>query len=323
VRTRAPYTFSVLLLACLLLSSAVFAQSTFTIVPPPYQAVPPGPSWQSQYSPWVMHLPGWGSWVMYYCKNSSLNGVMHDRVWRTESWTGGANNFINDAVVIDGTIGTEDEASCSPGVVISANGTWHMYYVTSPANSADTYIHHATAPSPGLTWTKVGRVGGIPQPAPNDGFETPSPILENGQIVLYYIWNGHLEKASSTDGQNFTNIQTVGSVNFISHGHVTYDPPWFYFVYSTDPTHNNLPPTEIRFSGPVSNSDAFASGNLLLQPTVGTFYSKYVWSPQLLLGSDGQPPRVYFAGNTSDYLWWGGNGSIGAASGILRHLVAP
>jgi hypothetical protein len=199
-------------------------------------SLPAVPQDASQYSPWVMHEPGWASYLMYYCKNTPINGVYRDRIWRTESWTDGKTNFINDQVVIEGQLHKEDDLSCAPGVVMLGN-KWHMYYVGADRDTPSVlYLEHAVADAPGLVWQKKGRVLGTPQPF-QGWLDTPSPIIQNGQIVLYFVGGSdqRLYKITSTDGDTFSAPVAVPSPQS-SNGRVTYSNGTYYFVYSKDPS---------------------------------------------------------------------------------------
>src|SRR5579872_6677722 len=114
--------------------------------------------------------------------------------------------------------------SCSPGIVIDASGTWHMYFIGSLAPpGSPLYLYHATASAPGINWTIQGTASGIPQGVSDAYLETPSPLLINGQIVLYYVGTGgYLFRATSSDGQNFTTPQQVTTADVASHGHVAF-----------------------------------------------------------------------------------------------------
>ncbi len=269
----------------------------------------------AQYSPWIMHQPGWGSYLVYYCKNSIVNGVSTDRVWRIENFEGGANSsWINDQVVIQGTINSPDDLSCSPGIAIDQAGLWHMYYVTANRSAPmDLYLYHATAPFPGTSWTKKGRINisGLSQPTHLPGyFETPSPIFLNGKLYLYFIGtSGALFKTESTDGQNFSNLKQLSAPKPASHGRVTYVNGKYYYVYSKSPNNDFAPPKIIYLS--ISNDgENFPEGTELFRANGTGWDGTFVWSPHLFV--DNQELRVYYAGNSlSNYNNWPENSSMG------------
>lgn len=87
---------------------------------------------ETQYSPFVVHRPGTSSYVMYRCKNSIVNGVGRDRIWRSESTGDGTGAFTNDQIVVAGSDEQQqDDLSCGPGVIVDSSGTWQMYYLTA------------------------------------------------------------------------------------------------------------------------------------------------------------------------------------------------
>jgi hypothetical protein len=286
----------------------------------------------SQYSPFVMHEPGWGSHLMFYCRNSKIDGVHQDRVWRNESWTDGKTGWSHGEVVVEGSMDTEDDLSCSPGVVIDAQGTWHMYYVTADRrHHMVLYLHHATASAPGRKWTKRGRVkGAFPQPyrQPWGSYlETPTPMLVDGQIHLYIIGGNHsLELATSSDGYHFTRPERLTSPGNISHGRVTFDSrrKRYLFVYSKA-RKRNAPPEELWLSTS-EDGRCFGEGVRLYEADGAGWDAGRAWAPHAVIAEN--ELRLYYAGNGNPgtcpggcppgrhcvegtCLWWGGKSSIG------------
>lgn len=265
----------------------------------------------SQYSPWVIHEPGWGSYVMYYCKNTVESGVARDRVWRIENWGDGKTGWQNEMIVIDGTLNENDDLSCSPGIVIGNDGIWHMYYVAANrGENAPLYLYHATASHPGTSWTKHGQVQFDRFPQPFPGYlETPSPLLINDQIVLYFVGDGgKLYKAVSDDGFVFSTPQELQAPDFANSGRVTYKDGVYYYLYAIDPTRRYLPPTEIYLATSI-DGEHFSEGRLLMRSNGSDWDGGYLWTPHLLI--DSPEWRVYYAGNIGKYDWWGANTSIG------------
>lgn len=290
---------------------------------------PLGPD-TSQYSPWVMHENGWGSYLMYYCKNTNVGGTYRDRVWRSESWTDGLTGWQNDQIVVEGSLHAEDDLSCSPGVVIDGSGTWHMYYVTADRDAGMTlYLHHATAAAPGVTWTKHGRVGGaFPQPyytAAGSYFETPSPFYVGGEYRLYLLGASRgVELSTSTNGSDFTAPVEIPSPTGAAHGRVIHDGTRYYYVYSLYPGSPGSPPNELRIAQS-SDGLCFTDGVTVATANGSGWDGSRVWSPHGLFGGD--ELRIYYAGNVdsgicascepsqsclaSTCAWWGAHTSIG------------
>jgi len=268
--------------------------------------------YKSQYSPWVLHKPGWQSYIIYYCKNTVENGIGRDRVWRIENWDDGKfGDWVNDQIAVEGTMGEDDDLSCSPGVVIGQDGTWHMYYVTGNRNADGVlYLYHATAPPPGVNWSKRGKVDfqGMNQPFPGY-LETPSPLLIGNKIILYFVGQqGKLFKAVSSDGFKFSQPKLLNAPSWVQAGRVTYKRGVYYYVYSLDPNYSHQPPTEIHLT--VSDDgENFYNDQLIMFSNGSGWDGDRMWSPYLL--KNGSEYRVYYAGNKGNYDWWGSNTSLG------------
>ncbi|MEK7544213.1 MAG: hypothetical protein AAB557_05045 [Patescibacteria group bacterium] len=269
----------------------------------------------SQYSPWVMKQDGWGSYLMYYCKNTPINNVWRDRIWRIQNWSDGLGSpWTEDQIVIEGSDNQNDDLSCAMGVIIDPNtNVWHMYYVTANRNTPLTiYLYHATSSSgsAGTSWTKLGPVQGIAQPFPGY-LDTPSPIWIDGKIVLYFIGDNdkHLYRTTSIDGQNFTQPQVVSAPSGAPHARVTYHNGKYYLVYSKPATGLYDPPTQIYISTS-TDGQSFDPGTLLFQTNGSDWDEKYIWTPNLFIDKDNLF-RVYYAGNSGNYSWWGENSSVG------------
>jgi hypothetical protein len=273
----------------------------------------------SQYSPWVMHNPGWSSYVMYYCKSVPRvvdgNNFWQDRVWRIENLNDGkSGNWVNDQPVIQGTVGQNDEESCSPGVLIDNQNTWHMYYVTSARDTGcNVYLYHAIADAPGVTWTKKGviNINGAPMAAvPSCAVETPSTYFINGKYVVYYSSPpGKLVRIESTDGHNFTNQTTINlSDPSANAGRLIMVNGQYYYVYGRNPTNPYLPPTQILIT---QSSDGvnFSTPELLMASSGSGWDGDKMWHPSAMVINN--ELRVYYAGNIGNYGWWGFNSSIG------------
>jgi len=267
----------------------------------------------SQYSPWVMYKSGWGSYLMYYCKNTPIDGVYRDRVWRGENWGDGKTGWEDGQVVIQATsTQSEDDLSCSPGVVIAGN-TWHMYYTAANRDTPlDVYLYHATASAPGVDWQKLGRVRGI-SPTLSGYLETPSPLYQNGNIILYFIGPDHgLYKATSLDGTNFSSPVKLNAP-ISTGGRVTFSNGVYYYTYSREPSSVFLAPTAIYLSTSADGIN-FSNGQLLFSASGSDWDSGKIWSPHTFFENQ-SIMRIYYAGNSGEYpFWWGLNSSMGVRS---------
>lgn len=263
----------------------------------------------SQYSPWIISRSGWGTKLMFYCKNTLINGVASDRVWRAEL---DKNNLslLNDNLVIDGTRGTDDDLSCSPGVYIDSKNVWHMYYVTANRNDPlKLFLYHATSVDPGIKWTKVGKVtGGFPQPFPGY-LESPSPILVNGEINLYYVGTNHkLYRSKSTNGYDFSSPEQINTPEGASSGHVIFDGGSYYYFYALNTAGVLQAPNTIRVS--VSNDGKnFISKQTLVLSNGSDWDGSHAWSPTAEILNN--VIRLYYAGNNGTYANFVSNTSIG------------
>ena len=264
--------------------------------------------------PWVVHVKD--RYVMFRCQNSYeipklSQGVGTDRIWRTES-IDGIKNWTNDHIVIEGAVGAQDDLSCSPGVVIAPDGTWHMYYETASRYSeCAVEIWHATSPD-GEVWTKLGKVAAVP--TSDCSLQQPSPVIENGTIVVYFVvnWSGasRLWRMGSSlyDGQNFSPPVLAGDVwqsqnARYNDGHLVY---------------SNAPAGEVQQTTEMYLSNSLVPGELLLETTPGTFYSTYVTAGNYVAGP---PARVYFAGNwmqpCTPEMAWGTCNNFDTAIGVI------
>lgn len=274
-------------------------------------------AYNSQYSPWVMHQPGWGSYLMYYCKNTpDANNVWADRIWRIESWTGGKTQWVNDQLVIQGTATAEDQESCSPGVVIDTNQVWHMYYVTAGPSGA-LHLYHATASAPGISWVRRGEIS-LPSNV-RAYLETPSPMMINGKLVVYFIGSGDqtLYRMESWDGYNFTWPVRVNAPWGVSHGRVTYKNGVYYYVYSRDASSFHAPPTQISVATSTNGVDFTPVLSPVMSSNGTSWDGSRMWSPHMYVQDNGEF-WIYYAGNLGSYSWWGSNSSIG-----LRRFTYP
>ncbi len=269
--------------------------------------------YNSQYSPYIMHQPGWGSWLMYYCKSVPINDFWRDKVYRRESWTDGLSGWTtpqsNDMIVVEGTDSTaKDDLSCSPGVLIDNNGIWHMYYVTANRNSFMTlFLMHATASSPGVNWTKLGE---IETPSIPGYYETPSPIFLNNKYILYIAGGGGLYRSESTDGHRFGEFVNLPNTRSVQAGRVTYTNGIYYYVYSYNPGNVNDAPYVMYLS--TSTDGINFSGEVKLAQSNGSGWDgSLMWSPHAYIQNNEM--RVYYAGNTGGPYptFWGFNSSIG------------
>lgn len=274
----------------------------------------------SQYSPWVVHQPGWETYLIYYCKNVAINGKWTDRVYRAEG--DGKTSWISDRVVIEGTWNEDDALSCSPGMAIDNNNVWHMYYIA--ANNIESkpglYIYHATAMAPGLNWVKKGKitVEGTPQPIfGNEFIETPSPRWENGEMIMTFTGNGKLYQIKSQDGHNFSRVETLISPR-VGNGRVRKSVRGgYYLVYDFNPISRFEPSDRIAISYS-TNGQNFPEGKVVI-PAGGEGWDKYYKFTEDLLEENQGIIRIYYAANSEDgrkasdgeVHWWGVNTAIG------------
>ncbi len=272
--------------------------------------------------PWVIQLPD--RYVMFACKNSWQEGPyfpspdVHDRIWRSES-RDGITGWTDNHAVVEGVHSAQDDLSCSPGVVIAPDGTWHLYYMTA---SRDTIcvveMWHATAPAPGLVWTKRGKIAAVQ--TSDCSLLQPSPAIEAGKIVVYFVvdWAGatRLWRMESSDGHLFTIPLPVGAVPESCNAR----PGAGHLVYSANTGGGcATQTTEMRLA------DGLVPGPVILSVQPGTGFSMAVSAGNYL---PGPPARVYFTGNYTfpapppDYpnnisvLMVGAQGPIPGAAGI-------
>ena len=271
----------------------------------------------SQYSPWLVYQSGWGTKLLYYCKNSLVGDVATDRVWRAELSVSDSK-ILSNQVAISGALNTDEHLACSPGIVISKDGTWHMYYVTAPlepngAPSMELYMYHATSTNPGTSWKKLGKIGGqFPQPYP-DYLETPSPFYIDGKFVMYIVGNanGALLKTTSTDGHNFTEPIKLNAPTSSNSGRVSFDGKYYYYVYSIASNTPDGTPNQIRLAVSTDGNN-FTYNKTLFTSNGSGWDGLHAWTPMLDVSSDSS--RLYYSGNLGPITaerWWGSNTTIG------------
>jgi len=319
-RTRAVMILVLMWACCNSASAQLTLQDKAELFSSP---TPNGGAWSSQYSPWVLREAGWSSHVMFYCKNTVLNGVQADRIFRAESWTGGLGAFINDAPVMDGSGNPTNPhyLSCSPGVAVDGTGKWHMFFVGSPQSMTPLTLLYATSTNYGWTWSTPVVISAIPaQQYPQGYIETPSPVYlsSTNQIIVYYLYGSShalYNTQMNQTNQQFSSPVKVTAPSKVSHGHVTYAGGKYYYAYSACAGCADVtsPPNALYLSGPYS-TDSFATGTQVSVPTLPGWDSVHKWSPHLIV--DGSVLRFYYAGNAvNPPAFWGGYGSIGVASG--------
>ncbi len=278
---------------------------------------------RSQYSPWVMHEQGWGSYVMYYCRATEENGKSGDRVWRAQNWGDGVDGpWTENQIVVEGQMGQTDDWSCSPGVVIGSDGIWHMYYVTSERSAGcDLYLHHATSTAPGINWVKKGvvNISNWNWPVKGCGMDTASPYLVDGKIKLFIpLTPGKLMITESVDGHNFDNSRIINLPDVGGgFGRVTMVGNKMYYVYGRssggDPYR---PPSQIWMTTSGDGGNSFLPGVKLFESNGNGWDGNLMWQPQVTFF--GGKMQVYYAGNTPDPArdgnpnrFWGDNTSMG------------
>lgn len=236
-------------------------------------------------------------YVLFRCQNSYDSAFdTHDRIWRMES-KNGIDNWTNDCMVIQGAVNAQDDLSCSPGVVVGPDGTWHMYYMTGSREDVGPTIGcrngemwHATAPDPGLVWTKFGKVASVGSNG-DCATQQPSPVIENGKIAVYFINDTYgtprLFRIESEDGFEFTYPSPIGNI-FAPQARVTRVGDNLVIIYSLVSDGRNTQTDELF------QSINFEPGTLLLTKTPNTFYRTYTNAGNYI---PGPPARIYFAGN--------------------------
>ena len=280
---------------------------TFTVT----KSFGPVSSTESQYSPYVLKQPGWATTLMYYCKNTSINGVHKDRVWRAES-SDGVTGWSNHAVVVEGS--GDSFLSCSPGVLVDSFGNFNLFYIAASASGTPLSVHQAWSKAPGTSFTQLGEVPGLPVKACAGCLESPSPVLINGKLYLYLIEWGTLYRYLLTWSNNRWNAsgRTVASSSlYASHGHVKDLGGTYAFVYSRAVVSNSYGPPGMIFLDTRGSPLGFGAGTLQLQaPDNDTvWYGRRIWSPDV--AQTGTGPRIYFAGNNGSPSWWGSGSAIG------------
>jgi hypothetical protein len=257
-----------------------------------------------------------GGYLMYYCKWSLENGYNTDRIWRAESIDG--RTWTNRQFVYDGSTNGGsplDYQSCSPGIVI-VGSTWHMYFI-GMGETQTLYLHHATAPSPGIDWTWRGivtAVGAQVECYSDPGcMETPSPLYDpvNDRITLYLLksyaasgyWRRGLFKYTLLydpynpyNNANSIPTNVTGDLGDATHARVTYYQGVYYLVYSkslrTAPGIGD-PPKSIYIATSISSNNFPPGNRYILQKhqsfpnSPHTWDSLYMWSPHLII-KDGE-----------------------------------
>jgi len=248
----------------------------------------------STYSPYPLHRNGWQSTLIYFCRNTS-----RDKVWRTESWDN-LKTWTKPEIVVQGNnIDDEDDLSCAASVTIDKNGLWHMYYLTAKrSHPLKVWIHHATAPAPGINWTKLGSI----TPKDFEFIDSPTIFYKNGIFELYIIEQGYLKKLTSTDGHNFTNKTTLNAPHGATHGSVYKQDGLTYYFYSIS-TDNTPPPETINVA--ISYDEInFEKIQTLLEVGKTSHYKKYIWTPHALISNN--VLNLFYAGvDVEGDGWWG------------------
>jgi hypothetical protein len=224
---------------------------------------------------WVMKVDG--KYLDYHCRNSNFA----DRVWRMESTDG--VTWTNDTMMIDGdhSAGSQDDLSCSPGVVIAPNGVWHLYYVVghrgTPAEMCGPgtiQLWHATS-FDGVGWTKLGRVEAVQ--SSDCSLLTPSPVIVDDKIVVFFVVDWfpptHLWRIESDvlDGHVFADPIFTGRVPESHIGRVSRDAAGFHFVYANVMSGADIYPDTVSMTS--GGTFDFLPGGRVVSATPGTFYS--------------------------------------------------
>lgn len=304
-----------------------------------------GPTWpaqdSSQYSPWLVELGG--RLVMYYCKNVQMNQsgteINRDRVHRVERAPNGT--WGPSTVAVEGTNTTApDDLSCSPGVV-TVRAQHHMFYVgAARARGMTLFLLHAVSTDAvGVSWTRLGLVGGSwPQPFPGY-FETPTPIYDSTrQSLSLYVpatpRNGgssgiFVSHSISSNMHELTAPELVpSSPPKAQAGRLVLPPPAcvasatsanaaLLYIYSVSV--KGAPPTAVTIASGRS-LDSLSMRKVLFRASGqgGSWDADRVWSPTAMWVPNRRDANgstcdlmVYYAGNVGTYAWWGANTSIG------------
>jgi hypothetical protein len=84
----------------------------------------------------------------------------------------------------------------------------------------------------------------------------------------------------------------------------------WYYVYALNPTAPYEPPTEIWIASSL-NGINFTNEHKLFGTTPGDWDATYIFSPHVVYDYKDQKTKVFYAGNSGNYDWWGSNTSIG------------
>lgn len=275
----------------LLISANVFAQTAVEI-----SRVP---QYGSQYDSWTIKANN--KYVQFRCENQYIasENASRDRIWRRES-SDGISNWTNDQIVIEGqnTV-LQDDLSCSPGVVIDpATNLWHLYYVTaSRFSECSIEMWHAIS-TDGYAWTKLGTIAAIPQT--DCSLVEPSPVIENGKVVIYFPADWKMSKystlwrmeAEDSYASIFKQPTKITSPN-LWEGRVTLVGNTYYLAYSFTLDGTNHIPDVIYLTSSTSSPPSFSAGIKVAQATPGTFYSTQIVADNYLPVEQ----RLYISGN--------------------------
>ena len=281
----------------------------------------------SQYSPYVLHRPGWGTILVYHCKltpgdpnevdiaNGWEGPIGRDRVWRAEfdlDW-----NLIDHRMVIDGYLGQQDDLVCSSGVVIDGDtGVWHLYAVVADRDDSMnlSLYHYVATDGIGVTWQKVGPVGGLTSLPTRTYIETPTVYREGGTTALILPYGNGVYTAESSDGYTFSNLAPISNLPRSHSGTMSRyqnDYVWAYARASA----GSGPPDEIAYYHSLDGMNNFLFKGILLEATgvLGGWDSEMIETPFFFMR--GNDLFLLYAGSTGE----GEHFTADTSIGIVRY----
>jgi len=274
------------------------------------------------FGPWVMHEPGWDRYLMFFSKNSPIDGYWADRIYVTWHYGDGKDPSGWEQPLLllepegEGVGSGEDRLIGDPSVVYW-NGKWHMYYEgTDQPDGNNNSIFHAVADDWSGPWIKKGMVelSGNHQ---GSGLSWPTVYVENNELYLFYTDGSlHLLCAKATDstGQNFTMLNGGNPIisAWVNRAQVIKLPNGTYLL-----TYDIFGQKEIyqSYSDTITH---FPVGRKILEARPGEWDSNQTGLPCILPPWSGSNEwRIYYTGRDDDPS--NGNGDIGVA--VIEYIT--
>ncbi len=270
------------------------------------------PTIWSQYSPTVLHEPGWDRYRMYFGRNNpNASGYSADRIWLSENFGDGLNGsqWINTMMVLDinPLPNTGESRLIHDPTVVKINNTWHMYYTgTDDANGLCNRIFHADS-ADGVNWTRRGKVTGLREPdttclTTDWGIGHASAVIYGTTVYLYFFdaktFKVHLATASTSTPHNFAMqnsglpVTTEAAMNPDVYVSTITGSPVFVMTYNS-PDYKKL--YQVRGASTTYFNNT-TTNSYLLHSATGT----YSWEAQHV-GMPGCLPKegkCFYAGNS-------------------------